>query len=233
MQFNMYKDIREFYRDTYDVLMRHEVQNLIILGNIILGNEGKDKTEWRDPANWIMATVTDGTSGENKGIKLTAVMTPPFNITLYATDNEKDPAALFCLVEGLLAGKVSVPGVTTEKSLAEDFTEVYTKATGQRHTIICNQRIYELLHVNPEIETPHKIRLLQESDMFFFPYWLETAMNDFFGKPISPLGDAEKYLNRINKKSYYILEDNGIPVTMACIAREMQNVCGVGMVYTP
>jgi hypothetical protein len=59
MKFNLYKDIHEFYKDTYDVLMKHEGQNMIILGNIILGHEGKDKTEWRDPINWLMATISD------------------------------------------------------------------------------------------------------------------------------------------------------------------------------
>lgn len=31
-------------------MMRHEAQNLIPLGNVIIGNEGKDKAGWRDPA---------------------------------------------------------------------------------------------------------------------------------------------------------------------------------------
>ena len=57
MHFKIYKDIHAFCNDTYDVLMRHEAQNLIPLGNIIMGHEGKDKTDWRDPANWLMATV--------------------------------------------------------------------------------------------------------------------------------------------------------------------------------
>ena len=45
MQFKVYTDDYKFYNDTYGVLMRHEAQNLILLGNIIIGNEGKDKTD--------------------------------------------------------------------------------------------------------------------------------------------------------------------------------------------
>ena len=59
MHFKIYKDIHAFYNDTYDVLMRHEAQNVIPLGNILIGYEGKDKTEWRDPAKWLMMTVSD------------------------------------------------------------------------------------------------------------------------------------------------------------------------------
>jgi len=43
MKFNLYTDIKTFYHDTYDVLMRHEAQNLIPPGNIIAGHEGKNK----------------------------------------------------------------------------------------------------------------------------------------------------------------------------------------------
>ena len=68
MQFKMYTDVHEFYKDTYGVLMRHEAQNLIPLGNIIIGHEGKDTTDWRDPANWFMSTISDA-----NGIQLTAI----------------------------------------------------------------------------------------------------------------------------------------------------------------
>ena len=36
MQFKLYTDMHEFYNDTYDVLMRHEAQNMVPLGNIII-----------------------------------------------------------------------------------------------------------------------------------------------------------------------------------------------------
>ena len=41
MQFKLYSDVHEFYNDTYDVLMRHEAQNLIPLGNIITREESQ------------------------------------------------------------------------------------------------------------------------------------------------------------------------------------------------
>lgn len=31
MKFRLYKDVHEFYKDTYDVLMRHEEQNILPL----------------------------------------------------------------------------------------------------------------------------------------------------------------------------------------------------------
>ena len=228
MNFSLYKDLKSYHAAVYDVLMRHEVQNLIILGNIIMGMVGKDKTEWRDPANWIMATVSDA-----EGVKLTALMTPPHRITLYATDNQKNEAALNCLVEGLLAADIPVPGVMTEKSLAKDFTQIYTKAKGLQHKITMSQRIYELLEVNPEISTANKIRPLQESDLSFFPYWLQNFYEAGGVAPSPPSPEIDKYRYYLEKENYYVIEDNGIPVSMSCTTREMQNVCGVAGVYTP
>ena len=41
MQFKLFTDVHEFYNETYEVLMRHESQNMIMLGNLIIGHEGK------------------------------------------------------------------------------------------------------------------------------------------------------------------------------------------------
>ena len=174
MQCKIYKDVHEFYHATYDVLMRHEAQNLVPLGNVIIGHEGKDKSEWRDPANWLMATVSDA-----RGILLSAVMTPPYKITLYATDNIIRPDALGCLIEGIK--EWAVPGVMTEKALAEAF----------------------------------------------------YAASEYGKTQMSIPQEAGLYLHKIATGKFFVLEDNGRPVSMAGINKEMQTVVGVGFVYTP
>jgi hypothetical protein len=167
MQFRLYTNVNEFYNDTYDVLMRHEAQNLIPLGNLVIGHEGKDKTDWRDPANWFMTAISDA-----RGIQLTAIMTPPHNLTLYATDNIINPEAINCLIEGLKDHEI--PGVMTEKTLAEYFAKEYTSYKGITFKTTMNQRIYELTEVNQEVKKVGIARLLDEKDMHFFPYWVEA-----------------------------------------------------------
>lgn len=229
MQFKLYTDVHAFYKDTYEVLMRHEAQNMIPLGNIIMGHEGKDKTDWRDPAHWLMATVSDA-----RGIQLTAIMTPPHNITLYATDNIINPEAVDCLIDGLKDR--DIPGVITEKTLAEHFAEAYTMHKGLTFQTTMNQRIYELTAVNPDIQKVGTVRLLNEQDMPFFPYWAEAfnAAGSYGKTEMSiPLENADPYLYRIASKKLYILEDNGKPVAMAGFTRVMQTAIGVAFVYTP
>jgi len=224
MRFDLYKDVKSFYQDTYDVLMRHEAQNMILLGNIIIGNAGTDKSGWRNPANWLMTTVSD-----NTGVKLTALMTPPHNLTLHATDNLIDDKALDCLVNGIANSGFVISGIMADKPLAERFAQIYA---GTKFSIHKNQRIYELLKVNPEIP-PVPLRLAQESDMAFLPYWLEGFNNDCFNKPLSVQREPESYLYEIGRKRLYVLEDNSTPVSIAKIGREIQSVCGIGHVYTP
>lgn len=228
MQFKLYTDVHEFHNDTYDVLMCHEAQNLIPLGNIIIGHDGKDKTDWRDPVNWLMATISDA-----NGIQLTAIMTPPHNITLYATDNIINPKAVKCLIDGLKDHEI--PGVTTEKTLAEYFAEEYIARKGLTFITTMSQRIYELTAVNPDIKQFGVVRLLDEKDMYFFPYWAEAfnAANSYGKTEMSIPQDAESYRYRLSTKKLYVLEDNGIPVSMAGYTREMQTAIGVAFVYTP
>ena len=227
MRLKTYRDVHAFYRDTADVLMQHEAQNLIPLGNLIIGCEGKDKTGWRDPANWLMAVVSDG-----EGVRLTALMTPPHNLTLYATDNQTDDAALACLIEGIAATDFTVGGVMTEKSLAGRFARMHAEARGMSCEITCSQRIYELTRVNPEIHSAGALRLARESDMAFLPYWMAGFNQDAHGGPPTP-PDAETGRYMIDGGRLYILEDGETPVSFARINREVKTLCGVGPVYTP
>lgn len=228
MKFKLYTDVHEFYNDIYDVLMRHESQNMIPLGNIIIGHEGKDKTDWRDPINWLMATVADG-----NGIQLTALMTPPHNITLYATDNIINPNAINCLIDGLKNHEIA--GVTTEKALAEHFAKKYTTRKVLTFKTTMSQRIYELKAVNPDIKQFGVVRLLDEKDMHFFPYWAEAfnAANSYGKTEMSIPQDEKSYHYRLSTKKLFVLEVNGIPVSMAGYTREMQTAIGVAFVYTP
>jgi len=228
MQFKHWTNVNDFYHATYATLMRHEAQNMVPLGNLIIGYEGKDKNEWRDPANWYMATVEDAT-----GILLTAIMTPPHNIAIYATDNKINHASMDALVDGI--ANHPIPGVIAEKTLAECFAKAYTNRKGMKFEISSDQRIYELTAVNHPPKMG-KVRLLEEKDMSFYPYWMNAAYAEFARVGATTMEipyTVEGCLYRISKKCIYCLEVDGVPVSIAGLNREMQNVIGVGPVYTP
>ena len=236
MQYINYTSVKEFYKDTYDILMQHEAQNLIPLGNLITGFQGKDKTAWRDPATWFMALVRDDDApagGQGSGIKLIAVMTPPWNITMYAVDNKIDSEAISCLVKGIMKSGVSLPGVLTEEKLALSFAKTYCEAAGMEYKIHKNMRQYELTEVNPAVPIIGNTRLARKEDMSFLPFWKEGFQHDCFEHSPVPGADPEPYLYLINTGRLYITEAEGTAVAMAMMNREMQNICGVSNVYTP
>ncbi|HPW53680.1 MAG TPA: GNAT family N-acetyltransferase [Erysipelotrichaceae bacterium] len=227
MKFKLYDDVNEFYKDTYEVLLRHEVQNMILLGNLIIGYQGTDKTDWRDPLNWVMATVSD-----QEKILLTALMTPPFNITLYATDNIISIEALDCLIAGL--SQVYIPGVVTEKALALAFAERYSAIKKISYSICHKQRIYQLERVNQNIDCQGKVRPVSEKDMSFLPFWDAAFQAAVYGKTeINIPEDSQKAQYRIDSGKIYVLEVEGTPVSIAGFSRELPTAVGLGFVYTP
>ena len=228
MKFNQYHDIKKFYDDVYENLKTHESQNMILMGNVKMGYEGKMTHDWRNPAEWVMATVTD-----DEKIFLTALMTPPFGITLYATDNLIDNKVLNCLVDGLEGAGISVPGVMSEKGLAEKFAEVYSHKKGVGFEVNFNQRIYELKAVSKEVFHQGNLRLVNEKDMAFLPYWIEGITGDIWGDLKSVQDDPKHYAYQIATNNVYVLEIDGMPVSMAKISRECEQICGIGYVYTP
>lgn len=228
MKFQKYTDVHEFYKVTYKELMNHEAQNMILLGNMMIGIKGKDKTDWRDPTKWVMATVSD-----TKGIQLTALMTPPHNLTLYATENTINLEAISCLIDGL--SEYEIPGVMTEKNLAELFAKAYATRQGVTSKITMSQRIYQLTAVNPAIKQFGDVRLFEEKDMYFFPYWFEALIEaDHYGSTkMSIPKNLEEYHYRISSKKLYVLEVDGEPVSMGGFSRKLETAIGIGYIYTP
>lgn len=228
MHFKLYKDVRKFHEDTHDILMCNEAQNFMILGHIKIGCDGKDKAYWRDPVNWVMATVSD-----EDNILIVALMTPPHNITLYARGNIVNLKAIRCLVDGLK--DYEIPGVMTEKSLAESFAKEYTTRRSLAYEVEMNQRIYELRAVDSSVKQFGRVRLVEEKDMTFFPYWVgafDVGEANGCTKMNIPK-DADWCRYRISTKEVYVLECNQIPVSMAGYMRETETAIGIALVYTP
>lgn len=227
MKFRLYDCVHEFHCATFDLMMENEAQNIIPLGNIIMGKAGKDRTGWRDPANWLMATVSDG-----GGVVLAALQTPPHNLTLCARGNSPNAEAIDTLIRGL--EKYPLSGVISEKKMAEFFAEKYCAATKMKFETKMNQRIYELSRVNPGVPQIGTLRLAAERDMYFLPHWndaflVEGGLEHHITTPLY----APALLPAIENNNFFVLEESGAPVSMAKITREMQTVCAIAGVYTP
>lgn len=229
MRYERYCDAAAFYRDVYDVLRQDEVQNTILLGNVVLGNEGGEAEGWRNTQNWYMAVVRDA----DGHVALTAMMTPPFKLTLYETGNNRSDAALSCLTEGLMREDVPVPGVITERDLAARFAAEYAKRTGARYHEDRNERIFKLETVNPAISQPGTLRAAIPADLYFLPYWYQAfAVDCGLGAP--SIADTVPDVQRaVERGLLYILENDDSPVAIAARTKKLPGGWCVGQVYTP
>ena len=225
MQFHLYKDVKQFYADTVTLLRPEEERYPVLLGNLIIGNEGLDKRGWRDPKDWFMATVT-----EDEDILLIALMTPPHNIALFET--RPNDAALACLARELYARAIPVPGVLAEQGLANRFAAHYApRATMGQGKLL---RVYSLTELNPALPLHVNLRKLRESDLAFLPYWYAHFVSDCYGDTpkIGP-ADADGLRTLLAMGNDYVLESEGVPVSTARISRAMFQSCCISMVYTP
>lgn len=223
-QFHLFTDVTQFYRETIDLLRPQEERYAVLLGNLIIGKEGKDNRGWRDPKNWFMATVT-----ENDSIVLIALMTPPHNLTLFEAAQNDD--ALTCLVHALRTRKIPVPGVLAEKTLAERFADTFAPQAKRAQKLL---RVYALREVNPNVSLHGDFRRLRESDFAFLPYWYAHFRADCYGDfPKLSATDADGMDTLLAMGNDFILEADGIPVTTARVSRAMFTSCCISMVYTP
>jgi len=51
MEYKRYADAKAFYEAVHPVLLVHEAQNTVPLGNVVLGRNGGEASGWRNPAN--------------------------------------------------------------------------------------------------------------------------------------------------------------------------------------
>jgi len=230
MNFCIYNDVNDFYTDVRETLAAREAQNMIMLGNLIIGVKAEDRRGWRDPLGWFMATVTD----EMDSIVLVALMTPPHNLTLFAPNNAINGEAVSFFAGKIVERGVSVPGVMAERTLAELFAHHYSAAVGKQTKIRTSQRIYALTEVSPDISYVGVLRPMNECDLSYYPYWLEEFYREGRTSTASRTGNSiEQYRAAMRANRTHVLMVDGIAVSMAGIVREMSTVCGVGAVYTP
>jgi hypothetical protein len=163
-------------------------------------------------------------------------MTPPKGLTLYAKDNIIDQVAIDCLIEGIEGlENHTIPSVVSTTEISYCFAEAYCKAKAMNYEVKDSMRLHELSKVNPNIPQIGTLRLADERDMHFLPYWQEAfqiCINKN-GITMNEPQDGELFRHIISLKNRFILEHEGIPVSMAAITRELPTVCYIAGVYTP
>lgn len=219
MKVECYSGPDRFRDDVYELLLRHEEQNNLLIG--FIRNERK-----ADTADWLMATVKDDAGN----ILLTAARTPPFKLVLFETDNRPSPDAVRLLASELKSQKQPIPGVLGEQTLARRFAGEFTGIGRFRKNH--SMRVMRLDKVAMPVPSPGAMRPLREQDLFFVPYWNRAFAEEVNIETLDLSAYMEQVRKTIGLNTRYIWED-GIPVSHASHSRSTEHGAVLGIVYTP
>ena len=217
MQFRNYENVESFNNDVLETLLKDEVSNNILL-SILTESKARYATDW------LMATVVN-----EGGLALAALCTKPFNLLLHGAAGVPQGCVELLAREIRRIG-FSPPGVLAERVLAQRFAEAYCAGSaGKPHLSMNVMRLDRLAEYN---KAPGTCRMLEESDMFFVPYWEHAFSVDCRVHAFSIPENVERIRTRVGKDTHFIWED-GAPVSQAVFGRETPNGAIVNWVYTP
>jgi predicted GNAT family acetyltransferase len=162
--------------------------------------------------------------------ELVALMTPPRNLLLASPDRTVPEGAIRLLAEHLCAQRIMTPGVVAEKELALAFACAFAAKSGGAYFIATDERLYRLDRVE-DVAIVGELRPASERDMHFLPFWMKAFTDECFHEN-APL-EAESARWCVERSTMYILEDGGLPVSMAGSSRQLPRGRAVGPVYTP
>ncbi|MCL2616232.1 MAG: GNAT family N-acetyltransferase [Defluviitaleaceae bacterium] len=247
MKLERYTDSSLFMNNTYDVLYEHEAQNISIINDIRLDSEfsvsALSKTfavkGWEDDSG-ILGKLNDiickdperllATVNDNCGsILLTAYCTYPYSrLTLFATNNKPDHAAVKLLADELRSIGYKLPTIKAEHSLARSFAKAYGSEF-TTHASLCAMRLDK---VQESPKASGFSRPIEKRDLHFAPYWKMECLRECNQSqmPLDALHHA--YSHTIDDASRYLWEDCG-PVSQANICESTENGSSIGDVYTP
>ncbi len=221
MELTIYDNASDFLAQTQAHLAADEASNNLILGVCLRLKQFPERIEQQP----YLATVTQGSH-----IILIAVMTPPYNLIVYATQPDIEVAAdLLC--QNLIATQWPFPGVVGPIEAAKSVAIAWTELTGGRYEVAMRQRIYALHAVNPPRPAAGQLRVATESDITWLSEWIDQfhieAMNEH--QPEKARSTAEQ---KTRDGDLYIWE-NEISCAMAVKTRPLLKSIAVSLVYTP
>ena len=221
MTYTEHPNAESFLAIARAALERHESANGLMLG-ICLRLISQPRAYGSQP---YLATVES-----DAGLRVAAVMTPPYKLQLYAED-DRDLAGFEWVADALLQGKWPVPGVMAGEAVADSFASIWCRQAGANYRIAMRQGIYELRHVVHPRYPAGEFRPAAVEDIKIVRQWARGFHRDCFGD------DRDEQSMRAAKEGVQsgdlFLWVDGVPTSMAARRRPAPHGEAVSYVYTP
>jgi len=164
------------------------------------------------------------------GLRVAAVMTPPYKLQIYSED-DRETTGLVLVADALWQGKWPMPGVMAREAPAEAFTSIWRFKTEESSRTGMHQGIYELRQVMHPQYPSGEFKQADLENMELVRQWASGFHDDIFGKEKSER--SIKAGEEAVKQGKLFLWVDGEPKSMAARTRPTPHGEAVSFVYTP
>lgn len=218
MQLGRFLDPRLFLSRAEDLLMRAEVENIVLLS--IGGPPGTPSSILGEDC--YLAVVEDG-----RDVVACAVRFWPDRVIISRAQQE----ALEYLVSDLASKYTTLPGVHGPEPDVSRFAELWSRRIGIPARRGMRLRLFETRRVQPLGDRPAgRLRVAEEADLPTIAEWARAFRSD--ADPYNPADPDEEARRRVGRRSVFVWDD-GRPVSMAAWAGRTGRGVRVNFVYTP
>lgn len=161
-----------------------------------------------------------------------AMMTPPFNVVVWAEPGANAHPAMRHIAQDLAAFQVQPPGVLALRDVAAAFVNIWQEMHNLPARIALRERIYELREVTPPAPCPGAFRMAGEADIPLVEDWF-WAFTQEAGIPGSEESSRKNGRLRVGDGDMFLWEDDGVVVSLAGRGRSTPQGSTIGPVYTP
>ena len=164
------------------------------------------------------------------GLRLAALMTPPYKLQLYAEDDQ-DTVGYERVADELLRGGWTVPGVLARESAGKKFASIWCSRQGGSFREGMRQRVHELRQVEHPVYPLGEFRRADIKDVELVRSWAYGFHDECFDDQMHQ--QTVSAVENIVKKGELFFWVDGAPRSMAGMIRPTPNGKAVSYVFTP
>jgi predicted GNAT family acetyltransferase len=129
--------------------------------------------------------------------------------------------------------EIEYPGIIGEKQTSLKYQKAYKEFCGKDMILEMNQRIYVCKQVLTETKVEGIVRLATSVDYETLKYWTNEFASEVEGYPV-PMEESNQTLDRLlNNDGVYVLEKDGVLLSMAARSRPWKHTETISYVFTP
>jgi len=164
---------------------------------------------------------------EADGISGAFLVTPPYPVALSSTP----PESVEPLAEMLASAGTPVAGLSAEPATAQAFAAAWRQRTGTTPETSMRQRLFSLGELVPPAPAPcGRARAAQTADRDLVVAWFAAFASEAGARDSDHHNAVD---DRLSYGGLTLWEDEGQPVSLAGLTRQVAGMTRVGPVYTP